>query len=393
MLIKFDEVVKICYLIMICIVIIISNCSSDLDEADVINISNTPGRSEHPAIAVDSRGYFYVVWDDNFVTQESLVVYMVTGSPTGVWSDPVKIFEPRAANFPDIEIDITNKIHLIWRNTNSAGWGEVLYTEKSSGGNWTEPDTISIYGMSAMPDLALDNNGNVHIVWVELAGPWPVFYTKKEHNGSWSTPVKLSIDSVDLWSGPRIAIDPQGHAHVVWASSTEEQGCMNWVTYTTNAQGDTWSYPTVIALDSLLEISSPTIVIDNDEVVHVVWGQDGDIFYTSKTTDTQWRMPARICSTSTISEWPYLAIDDDGTLHLVWVEKTSELYYSTKFKESDWTDPKTYGVNISAPIYPIRMALSVNSVGIVFSRYIESDPQGEHNYEILFIEIPKYEGD
>lgn len=190
---KFTNIAKTC-VEMLCFLVIILNCHRKLDKkCMVINISNTPGRSEHPSIAVDSRGYFYIVWDDKSVNEESLVVYMVTRSPTGEWSKPMKVFESRAAQFPDVEIDNSNTLHLVWRNTNPAGWGEVLYTSKPFGSNWTDPDTISIYGMSCSPDLVLDKRGNAHIVWQELLelSDQRQFYIKKTKGGIWTKPIEL----------------------------------------------------------------------------------------------------------------------------------------------------------------------------------------------------------
>lgn len=259
MFIKLDKVAKTAYLGIIISMLLILNCSRDLDETDVINISNTPGRSEHPAIAVDSRGYFYVVWDDNFVNYESLVVYMAIRSPTGLWSEPVKIFEPRAANFPDIEIDNMDIIHLVWRNTDADGWGEVLYSEKSGGNDWTEPDTISLYGLSCSPHLAIDNTNSVHLVWGELKGAIPLYYIKKTSSGAWSMPVELSKEEAYFRYGAEIAVDPQGYAHVIWAELKSDTGAS--VVYTTNATGDSWSDPEDIVFYRYRWPSDPSIAV------------------------------------------------------------------------------------------------------------------------------------
>jgi len=176
--IKLDKVAKTAYLGIIISMLLILNCSRDLDETDVINISNTPGRSERPAIAADSRGYFYAVWDDA-VMNVGLRVYMASRSPDGEWSKPVQPFALNVGKFADIAVDNSDDIHLVWQNTNSAGWMEILYSEKSGGNDWTEPDTISLYGLSCSPHLAIDNTNSVHLVWGELKGAIPLYYIKK----------------------------------------------------------------------------------------------------------------------------------------------------------------------------------------------------------------------
>jgi len=376
-----------------CLGIIISmlltlNCSSEPDEADVINISNTPGRSDHPSIAVDSRGYYYVVWSDRFVNYESLVVYMAIRSPSGVWSEPVKIFEPKAANFPDIEIDNMDIIHLVWRNTDADGWGEVVYTQKALAGTWTEPGTLSIYGMSASPDLALDNSGDVHIVWREMVGSWPTFYIKKA-GGTWDMPVEISIGNVFARYALQIAVDPQGYAHVVWEETKTDTG-PSWIVYTTNAIGDTFSHPIdIYPVGPSYELQcNPSIAVDNNGTVHVVWTQYKDIFYTFKTSDTQWETPVRIRSTSVYSARPDLVVDSDGSLHLVWVEGDNTFCYTSKAQGNDWDEPKSYTVNIEAFPSP-KLAISSTSIGVVFSDIYETGSSGYENYDIYFVEIPK----
>ncbi|MBE0434031.1 hypothetical protein IBX73_11290 [candidate division WOR-3 bacterium] len=382
--IQFSDSVRRCCVGMIFLVFITTGCQSDVEALDVINISNTPGRSEFPAIAADSRGYFYVVWEER-APNGILDIYISERPLGGDWTDPEYILEPLTPQRqPEVVVDNENTLHVVGQYSNPQGGGEVLYTRKPLNGDWTIPEIIRMYGAAARPDLAVDNGGNIHIVWVELVGPWPVFYAKKAHNGSWSTPVQISTDDAFPWSSPEIVVDLQGYAHVVWTASTQEPSSLNWMTYTTNAQGDTWSSPTVVALDSALGIGSPTIAVDNERTIHVAWSQNRNISYTFKFTDTQWNAPTSVCSNSTVSEWPCLVTDNAGVLHLVWSEVISELYYATKDTGSDWSEPDVYQVTL----YSMKMALSTNTLGIVFSTHSETDTLLE-NYEIFFVEVPK----
>jgi len=374
---------KYCYAMTLS-VLITTCCQDHVEALDVINISNTPGRSDFPAIAADSRGYFYVVWEER-APNGILDIYISERPPGGDWTDPEYILEPLTPQRqPEVVVDNENTLHVVGQYSNPQGGGEVLYTRKPLNGEWTTPEIIRMYGAAAKPNLAVDNGGNIHIVWVELVGPWPVFYAKKAHNGSWSTPVQISTDDAYPWSSPEIMVDPQDYAHVIWTASTQEPSCLNWLTYTTNAQGDTWSFPAVVALDSALGIGSPTIAVDNERTIHVAWSQNRNISYTFKLTDTQWNAPTSVYSNSTVSEWPHLVTDNAGVLHLVWSEGISELCYATKDAGSDWSEPDVYQANL----FGIEMALSTNTLGIVFSTYSGTDTLPE-NSEIFFVEVPK----
>ncbi|MGQ9465972.1 MAG: hypothetical protein ACUVQ4_09810, partial [bacterium] len=166
-----NRLIKLCFLVAIFAV-----CSEKEEEPEVlevVNISNTPGRSEFPAIAADSRGYFYVVWEER-APNGRMAVYMTQRPPGGNWTTPNYIINPQTSmRQPDIAIDKENTIHVVGQYTNPQGWAEVFYTKKPLGGNWSELEIIGMYGMAAVPKIAVDNYGNVHIVWQELVGYWP----------------------------------------------------------------------------------------------------------------------------------------------------------------------------------------------------------------------------
>ncbi|KPJ71921.1 hypothetical protein AMJ52_08090 [candidate division TA06 bacterium DG_78] len=356
-------------LLRLCSVAILLTCRKNTDEEiDLVNISNTRGYSEHPAIAADSRGYFYVVWDEQFITKESLFIYMATRPPAGDWSEPEKIFEPWAAQFPDIEIDKHNTIHLIWRNTDHELWDEVLYTKKTLGGTWTEPEIISIYGISCCSDIAVDDNGNVHIVWQEyLATNEPVFYINKANNGSWSMPTEISKGVTSSRGAPQIDTDPNGNAHMVWEEAKTDTS-NDLIVYTTNAGSGTFSQPQYIYRTTgfLQDQIDPSIAVDCQSTIHVVWTQERDIFYTYKIPTSDWETSLRVYATAGISARPYITADLSETLHLLWDEENSTLNYTSKSPDSDWKNPKSYLIDMYGFPSP-KSAISTNSIGIVFN--------------------------
>ena len=313
-----DKIIKLFLLIPIFIL-----CSKKEmpEEISVVNISNTRGSSESPAIAADSRGYFYVVWEDR-APNGILCIYITQRPPGGNWTQPEYILEPQTPQRqPDIVVDKENTLHVVGQYTNPQGWGEILYTQKPLNGSWTNPVILGMHGMACIPKIAVDNYGNVHIVWQELVGYWPIFYARKTKDGFWSTPIEISKELGDdsYTMAPAITVDQSGYAHVVW---TQSINCSSYLedalVYTTNAPSGTWSDPIAICHDSLLQIGlSPQIVVDDNHTDYVVWKMRKDIFYTFKPLNGQWSTVARVCSTATISMWPQLAAEHDGCLHLV----------------------------------------------------------------------------
>lgn len=383
--------VKILILILP-VVLTAFRCTKHDEQLDVINISNTRGYSEYPAIAVDSRGYFYVVWDEQFITYESLFIYIAIRKPSGEWSAPEKIFELQWATFPDIEVDQHNTIHVVWRDTDEQGWGEVLYTKKRLGCMWTEPETISVYGISCLPNFTVDNAGNVHLVWFELPTYYspPIFYAKRDANGSWSVPIEVSKGNVFARYKPQVVATSGGHVHIVW-EEIEEAGKPNLIMHCISTSGNSFTTPQAIAYsDYYLDCQiDPSLAIDHDGTVHIVWQQDDDVFYTSKEPNADWHTPIRICSTETHSSLPNIAADANRGVRVVWFEDSRQLACASMDSEHNWSEIEYYPVDIMCSKEP-KPAIGVNSIGVVFTATWELDPSGKDNTEIFFMEIPMY---
>lgn len=379
-------------LLVLPVILTAFKCTRHDEQLDVINISNTRGYSEHPAIAADSRGFFYVVWDEQFITCESLFIYIAIRDPSGEWSKPEKIFAPQAGQFPDIEMDQHNTIHIVWRNTDPQGWGEILYTKKRLGCAWTEPETISVYGISCLPNFTVDNAGNVHLVWFELPSYYspPIFYAKRDANGSWSIPVEVSEGDVFARHVPQVVASSGRQVHIVW-EEIKEASKPDLIMYCTKSSDNSFTQPQAIDYSDyyLDDQIDPSIAIDPNGTVHTVWHQDDDVFYTSKELNAEWHTPIRICSTETHSSLPHIAADADGSIQVVWFEAERQLGHVSMDPEHNWSEIKYYPVDIICLMEP-KPAIGGNSVGVAFSATWKLEPSGKDNTEIFFIEVPMY---
>ena len=72
-----------------------------------------------------------------------------------------------------------------------------------------------------MPDVAVDDAGAIHVIWINNDNNKNVFYAKSiDHGGTFSTPVQINMHngyvSDIMYSGPKIAVFG-GLIHVIWA--------------------------------------------------------------------------------------------------------------------------------------------------------------------------------
>lgn len=235
-------------------------------------------------------------------------------------------------------------------------------TWAQGGGNdqgWTPP--ISLYQIptdSYDPAIAADPSGRVHVFWGEsLDAPSSegsmIMYTYWD-GGSWSPPTDILIapDGFESRSWqPAPAVSANGQLHLLWAGGFASH------IYHSSARADqalsaaAWSKPQ--ELDFMGNASSPHIVIDDQDIIHVVFtiptGPDQGIYYLrSQNGGQDWTLPELIPDTRVDPEAHIrngrLAVGGDGTLHVAWWWTTEEfppkgvMYIRSTDGGSTWSD-------------------------------------------------------
>ncbi len=301
--------------------------------ATVISDDNTnwnDGWSSSPSIAIDNNDNIHVVWSDNTdgpwrSNSMDYEIMYVNYSSSAEWSNATVISDGFEGIYwndgtsydPSIAIDNNGNVHVVWDDGTVGPWGndgEVMYANYSSSAGWSNATLISdgfggIYwndGYSQEPSIAIDNNGNIHVVWYDnTVGPWgnddEIMYANYSFSAGWSNATVISDDGTNWNDGtsydPSIAIDNNGNVHVAWGDTTigpwisGEDAEIMYVKYSSLAG---WSNVTVISdgFGGIYwndgESYNPSIVIDNNGNVHIVWeddtdgpwGDDGEIMYT-----------------------------------------------------------------------------------------------------------------
>jgi len=355
----------------------VSISSSNYANATVISDDGTKwndGYSSSPSIAIDNGGNLHVVWDDRtngpWGTDQE-IMYADYSALAG-WSNATVISDDGTkwnngdSNRPSIAIDNGGSLHVVWKDVTDGPWGndpEIMYANYSSAG-WSNATVISDdvsnwnNGDSNSPSIAVDNGGNVHVVWFDSTdGPWgtddEIMYVNYSSSVGWSNATVISDDGTkwndDYSSSPSIAVDNSGNVHVVWFDFTDGPwGTDAEIMYADYSALAGWSNATVISDDGTKwnddYSSSPSIAVDNGGNLHVVWfdstdgpwGTDSEIMYADYSSTAGWSNATVISDDGTkwndgSSSVPSISIDNGGNVHVVWY---------------DWTDgPWTGGGN------------------------------------------------
>ncbi len=256
----------------------------------------------------DSSTYFQV-WCARYnnITGWSKPVQVSQGAAAGV-----------QAFYTSIAVDDGDRVHLVWDAfVNGYSYSRIFYTAYN--GSWMPPIAISTEAYNeanyqAYPQVAVDIHQNLHVVWVagagSIFGSRQIWYTK--FNGTWQTPIDISSRNPELASrymdAPAIAMDINGNLHIVWTGASDSYPSYSQIWYTKYSLSTSiWSVPARISTAVGMAASNqkfPSIAVEPTNTVNVAWASEREnaIFYTN--FNTFWATPIQIQPSN--SSYPHL---------------------------------------------------------------------------------------
>jgi hypothetical protein len=175
----------------------------------IVNLSNTVGSSQFPAIAASGNNV-YVVWGERIESTPDRYEIFYTRSTDGgaSFGDIVNLsITIGLSTFPAIAAS-GNNVYVVWRD-NSLGNPDIFYTRSTDGGA-SFGDIVNLsntIGPSTFPAIAASRN-NVYVVWEvgeTPGGATDILYTRSTDDGaSFGDIVNLS-NTVGLPGAPAVA--------------------------------------------------------------------------------------------------------------------------------------------------------------------------------------------
>jgi|GEM_PF-1161423 len=290
------------------------------------------------------------------------------GIPLG-WTDDIRLTNNSDADmYPQLAI-YGSEIHMVWFRP-VLGISEIFYMcSKDNGLTWINPIQITSSGnLSGNPDIAVDEWGNIHIVWYQGGvGDYEIYYVKSSNYGQSWTPEKIiSVDDTDRSESPSIAVSGL-NIHVIWIDSRNSSESIppnEEIYYSRSIDGGiTWD-------DGLGNIgqdrrmtyapytSSRREIYAIGNTVHFIWGdgRDGptryDIYYKrSLDNGATWDDGLnnidvdRRLTNLTSNHGDASMYVDETKLHVVWMDEAIPSVYNLYYVNStdgggNWSTPK-----------------------------------------------------
>lgn len=211
---------------------------------------------------------------------------------------------------------------------------------------WTETEVISAdsTGASYSPELAVDSENNIHMVWYDYTDylgcgiDGDIFYRKLNTvTNTWSTTEVVSTESTIGSVAPSLTVDSNDNIHVVWHDATDYLGSGGGDYDIFYKKLDTstnlWGITEVVSIESSAISYDASVVVDSSGDVYVAWEEsenddgegDRDIYFKKRDAGTDsWGTAEDLSFISDENSYdPNLGIDSSGDIHIAWVDLAS----------------------------------------------------------------------
>jgi hypothetical protein len=294
---------------------------------------------DDPSVAFDASGAVVVAWVDHRPKDVLLQIYERDGAPR--FAQPVNVSRTPAVFswLPRVVVSPVQPrdVFVLWQEIIFSGGshgGDILFARSFDGGATFEPPlnlSRSIGGdgkgrlsakswLNGSLDLASAADGTLYAAWTEYDGP--LWFTRSGDRGaSFASPRQIVGDPARPARGPTIA-SHAGAVHVAWTTGEDPSADIR---IATSRDGGTTFEPEVIVATTASYSDAPKLAADRHGALHLAHAESAGgpleryhVRYT-RSPDGRRFEPARTLSRGDDGAgFPSLAIDERGTVHVVW---------------------------------------------------------------------------
>jgi RHS repeat-associated protein len=238
----------------------------------------------YPDVAVDAAGNVYVVWEDNRNGYDNYDIYFTYRPAGGSWQPNVRVNDDVGTSYqyaPAIAVDTAGNAYAVWDDRRNGTYnGDIYFAYRPAGGAWganvrvdDDPSASGQY----WPDIAIDAAGTAYVVWEDYrpASSSDIHFSYRLANGAWSPSVRVNDDGEGNYNGwPNIALDEAGNAYAVW-EDTRDNGNED-IYFSYRPAGGEWSTNLRLNNDPINDREQfyPTIAAGPPGYAYAVWLDD-----------------------------------------------------------------------------------------------------------------------
>jgi hypothetical protein len=326
--------------------------------------TSVPGPwSDDPSVAIDREGNAFVVWAEGPATSAPPTVIKAArySAAASGWEPARDLTPPNGTAVrvigQEIAIDATGNAIVVWSLIEHLTGLIQVARYSAIAGTWTGASTVSTSQIGADPQIAVDGDGNVFIVWVneyDLDDRFEYRVQAVHYFASTQTlvgPRTLAIGETFARKTLQVAISESGNAITVW---TEHSGRIQAVPYTRAV--DNWGDVITLGTDAPFGFVgvSAQVAMDSIGNAMVVWQSQG-IVAARRTVTGSWSTTK--LATSGFAQ--RVTVDSSGNATVIW--------RSTGVQATRWS---------ATPTAPVITAIaSGDAITVEFTALVDPEPE------------------
>jgi hypothetical protein len=331
-------------------------------------VSHNNGR----CIATGPDGIIHIVWNDARSGKHE--IYYKSFDGWGWTPDERLTYSSRAASGVSIALDEAGTVHVVWHDYRDGNY-EIYYKRHDQEGWSVDQRLTSAGGDSYNPSLAIGAAGNLHLVWHDKRDGNYEIYCKVYDGETWGPDERLT-DFVTESSYASVAAGEGNEVHVVWQDQRDEHGRR---IYYKHFDGLVWEDEEQLEADSTSGCDA-SIASGKDGSLHVVWMDKSNEIYYKEYDGTSWQPDLRLTTADRESGRPAITVDDSSNVHVAWQDarvENYEIYYKSR-RNGVWSEDRRLTDFRHESVWPSIAADSEGNVHIIWSDWRTGD------YEIFW---------
>ena len=233
-----------------------------------------PANSTEPDIAVEAEGGLALVWTDarNDVGDGNLEVYYKRLDERGfsLTADIRVTRDPGLSEHPRIDLDAANDVHLTWYDFRDSDDGIVVnhgvfYKKLTVDGIMeTVERRVTFASPASRPDIAVDTDGNIHIVFDDdRYASFDIFYTLLDNTGmTIQDDINISPKDETESRVPRVELSDSNAIDVVWQDNSSDAWAIHYSAMAYDGSLEVYDQP--ITGDGFYNATQPIVMCAND---------------------------------------------------------------------------------------------------------------------------------
>lgn len=181
-----------------------------------------------PSIVSDGMGGFFVVWTDARQGNKDIYAQRLDANGNRLWQEDLQVNSDSGSAWqtePDITVDSNGNLFVVWTDDRSGSWHVWVQKVHISGNKLWSNDMqvdVDVNASPRMPAIAVNASGDIFVTWQDSRhgySDYDIYAQALDASGNqlWMTDLRVNSDTdvIEQWY-PAIAIDVGGQAIVVW---------------------------------------------------------------------------------------------------------------------------------------------------------------------------------